>query len=161
MAHLRLATIDDALFLYELRNDQDARINSHNTEPIDFHDHTRWLIWNLKDQWVQLFILVEDGEAIGQIRVEEENTGKLVSFAIAPDHRGRGYGRVMLQAMIAEVWNPMRFKAEIKDFNLASRKLVESVGFVLSHERNGICYYVLESAAPDVEYNRLAVLRHL
>ena len=65
MIKIRPAKIDDAGFLFRLRNDPVTRDNSYTTDPVSMPDHMRWLDWNLKDQFVKLYISTIFGEDIG------------------------------------------------------------------------------------------------
>lgn len=154
---LRPATPDDAQRLFEWRNDPVTRANSHNTAPILYVDHLRWLDWNLKDPFVRIFIGMVNGIEIGTVRVEEENTGKLLSWTVAPDHRGNGYGLSLVKAVVAITQG--KLKAEIRTDNAPSRHIAVDAGMTLDHETAGICYYTFVS--PDFIHDHLAVLRHL
>jgi len=157
MIHLREATTEDAAFLHRLRNDPKTRANSHNTDIVSWDDHVRWLDWNLKDQLVKIYIGVIGGQNIGVVRVEEEATGKLFSWTISPEHRGKGYGQALVKAVVDAIEG--RLKAEIKAGNIASRIIAERSGFILDYEKNEILYYHI---TPDgYIHDPLAVLRHM
>lgn len=154
---IRLANPDDAAFLHRLRNDPETRLNSHNIGPVSWDDHVRWLDWNLKDQCVKIYIGASFGVDVGNVRVSEESTGRLFSWTIAPEHRGKGYGYALVRAVVNATGG--RLKAEIKAGNIGSRLIAERAGFSLDHERNGILYYHI---TPDgYVHDPLAVLRHL
>ena len=154
---LRPATPDDAQRLFEWRNDPVTRANSHNTAPILYADHLRWLDWNLKDPFVRIFIGMVNWIDIGTVRVEEENTGKLLSWTVAPDHRGNGYGLSLVKAVVAIT--PGKLKAEIHRHNAPSLKIAVGAGMTLDHETAGICYYTLVPDGYTIDHT--AVLRHL
>lgn len=157
MIHLRNANMQDAAFLHRLRNDLETRANSHNTAPTSWSDHVRWLDWNLKDQFVKIYIGVIFDADVGTVRVEEESTGKLFSWTIAPEHRGKGYGQALVKAVANATGG--RLKAEIKAGNIGSQVIAERAGFVLDYEKSGILYYHI---TPDgYAHDHLAVLRHL
>jgi predicted acetyltransferase len=56
-------------------------------------------------------------------------------WTIAPEARGRGYGKKMVcQALLLPVAKGQKILAQIKKENVASQKIAESAGFVLDFE---------------------------
>ena len=69
-----------------------------------------------------------------------------VSITVAPERRGTGIGRAMLQAACAQMAEA-DIEAAIRPDNLASRKLFESCGFTpIESAEPGFLRYTL---APD------------
>jgi RimJ/RimL family protein N-acetyltransferase len=132
---LRQATKKDANFLWELRNDDLTRANSFNHDKVAWHDHLIWLDNTLRSD-VSWLLLAENAckDTIGQIRFDKVNDRTAsVSFAIAADFRGKGYGRRLLEKGLLYIQDMTLF-AEITAFvqsrNDASLRLFDHVGFL-------------------------------
>ena len=66
---LTRATEEDCHFLYDLRNEEDVRKNSFQTETFSYESHVAWYKEKLGDKQTQIYILKLDGENIGQARI--------------------------------------------------------------------------------------------
>lgn len=62
-----------------------------------------------------------------------------MSWAVAPDQRGRGIGARMVAKFAERFSEPVR--AEVKAGNVASRRIAEGAGMTLVRERDGVLYY--------------------
>ena len=74
------------------------------------------------------------GVAVGQVRFEREDGGWVISYAVAPEFRGRGLGRPMLAAAIAALragGAAGELIARVKPANLASRRIFAHLNFAL------------------------------
>ena len=138
---LRPATLDDADFLLRLRNDAGTRAQSLHEEVVDAAHHHTYLTSHIDAENVHLYIALDDDVAIGTCRGETHNGETELSWTIAPEQRGLGYGGQMLTALLAVTPGPVT--AVIKDGNLASRRMVEHVGFTLVTNLDGLCTYRL------------------
>ena len=90
--------------------------------------------------WIQIAIEV-GGELAGDVAVGLEQHGLVatIGYTLAPAHRGRGIGRravgVVVDALFSEL-GVHRVQAELDPRNVASARLVESLGF--AHEGAGV-----------------------
>lgn len=75
---LRLATLKDADFLFELRNDSVTRKASHNTGELQKEEHISWLEDTLKNKNRRLYIAEENGIPVG--RVQDDFSDGNVSY---------------------------------------------------------------------------------
>jgi GNAT superfamily N-acetyltransferase len=80
----------------------------------------------------QLYVGVEDDRVIGSIMVGHEgHRGWLYKLAVAPDHRGKGYGEALVRQ--AERWMAARGVPKcnlmIRDTNLEVRAFYERLGY--------------------------------
>lgn len=154
---LRPVSAGDIDILLVWRNDPATRAASRNTEVITREIHVRWLDWRLRDPFTRMFVAEADGIPVGVVRIESENTGQLLSWIVAPEVRGRGFGMKMVEAAFALTTGAV--KAEIRIENEASIKIAESLGMVRVKETDGFAHYRYE---PDgFRSDPLAVLRHL
>lgn len=138
---LRNATLKDWSFLLSLRNDEETRRNSKNNETIHPEEHLSWLKKVLQDPNVHLFIAVQDHNMVGTARANfEPSTGVYeLSWTISPESRGKGFGKQMIKALAEKFGSKIR--AEIKNGNLSSIRLAESVGMRLVMQKDDILYF--------------------
>jgi RimJ/RimL family protein N-acetyltransferase len=129
----------DADRLLEWRNDPDTRANSHRSEVVTRSDHLAWLARSLEDDRRRLWIAEVRGIAVGTMRADRDETEWVLSWTVAPEHRGQGTGRRMLQAVTTILNGPMR--AEIKRDNAASIRIATAVGFCFEREIDGVMYW--------------------
>ena len=130
--------------LLRWRNDPETRANSLNTAEINREKHEAWLEKTLKNPDRLLFIVEEDGQAVGTMRADklEDENGYELSWAVAPEFRDRGLGKKMLLQAVREVKSPI-LKAKIKKENIASIKMAQAAGFSQGPEENGVLVWAL------------------
>ena len=91
---------------------------------------------------LSLMVLENRGDLLGFAELETEGqTGTLAYLAVHPVHRGKGYGRVLLNQALREAFNQpdvMEFRARAHDHEGAARRLYKRTGFEL--ERTVITY---------------------
>ena len=78
---LRRAEKEDCRFLYELRNEEEVRKNSFQTGIFSYEDHVAWFERKLEEKNTRIYILEQDGERIGQARVDLEGQNGEISYA--------------------------------------------------------------------------------
>lgn len=140
---IRDARADDCLDLWEWRNDPLTRTNSRSTEPVPLADHDRWFERAMKSSQTVMKLIEIGGVKAGVVRfdaVDQDANSWQISITIRPDFRGRGIGRVALdgccQAMQAR-FGACDFVAEARTANVASRRIFEQCGFVVTGEADG------------------------
>lgn len=132
---LRKVTKEDAKILFDWANDSETRQNSFSTEPIPWENHLSWLDGKLADENCFFYIgMNEAGEALGTIRFDyqAEKESAVLSYSVAPKHRGNGYGAVLLslgETQIAKEKGCLQIMAEVKTSNGASRKCFLKNGY--------------------------------
>ncbi len=136
---LRPAELRDAEILLRWRNDLLTISASHASEPVSRHDHVAWLDKVLQDPTRRLLIAEAGGVPVGTVRADLGEEGWLLSWTVAPEHRGRGHGKTVV-AMAAELLaGPLL--AEIKTANAASVAIAEAAGLSLVRQAYGVSYY--------------------
>ena len=138
---LRKATEADAEMLFAWRNDPETRANSFHQDELVWEDHLAYLKRVLHDEHVALFIGENDEGALGTVRsVWQEGTYTL-SWAVAPAHRGRGWGKRLLAGLIATLPAGAVYRAEVLAHNAASHRLAQAVGMQVEQVVDEITYY--------------------
>ena len=144
---LRRATMDDAEAILKWRNDERTRAGSFTQNIISLDTHKKWMESKLMDSNCCLFILTEGDELLGNIRLDMEGeSGEVgeISYVINPDHRGKGYGKVILRALEEEVPSWVRvLTGFVKTDNIASQKCFEALGYVKLNAGDVIGYIKL------------------
>jgi UDP-2,4-diacetamido-2,4,6-trideoxy-beta-L-altropyranose hydrolase len=96
--HLRPARPEDCRSVYDWRNDEQTRGFSHDSSRILLEDHERWFGRALTDSKRILLIGESEGNAVGILRYDLEETAALVSINLAPAWRGHGLGTQLLSS---------------------------------------------------------------
>jgi RimJ/RimL family protein N-acetyltransferase len=131
---LRPAEPGDEGLLLGWANDPDTRAASRAHEPIPAADHHRWLERRLTTpDDARIWIGETDGVPIGVVRVERRAPDAFeVSITVAPDARGRGLARPLLETGIRAArtaFGPVTILADILPGNVASVGLFTTAGF--------------------------------
>ncbi|HEY1631760.1 MAG TPA: GNAT family N-acetyltransferase [Rhizomicrobium sp.] len=141
---IRLATPDDAVlmaaYMHRLRAEvRDGGLDTvpWRPPPTDEQEHD-YLRKTLDNPRACLFIALDGGEVVGRINIAggelpfDRHAGTL-GLSVAPHWRGRGLGRMLMQAAIAEAENwPGFCRIELccATWNTRGLALYESMGFV-------------------------------
>ena len=140
---LRKVDFSDADMLLEWRNDITTRRNSQNMDLIDTETHYDWMRKVLASNDL-FFILQATSVPVGMVRVALDNGVGTISYNIAPDKRGCGYGKVIIQMLENYVLKSrmnIRLKALVKKENVASQKIFLGQSFL---ETENAEYYMYE-----------------
>lgn len=136
---LRLATNDDCNFIYEMANDREVRMNSFNSEPIEYDSHVKWFSKKLLSSESEIYILLADGERAGQVRIDINEGVAIISYMISKDNRGKGLGSIMLQLLEEKAFMRNDVKCllgEVKSGNAASVRVFEKLGYKSSFKED-------------------------
>ena len=137
----RPVTMEDAELILIWRNDIASRNNSFSQDEICMETHINWLEKKLADVACQMFILADDGEPVGQIRIDILGRIGEISYLIAPGHRGKGYGTDILMQCEKVVDKQIEVLAGlVKDENKASKRCFEKAGYVKLNGGDTDCY---------------------
>jgi len=139
---MRQAGPEDALLLLGWRNDPLTRENSENTAEVEREEHMAWFRSALSDPDYLIYLAVADDLPVGVARAERKENAWLLSWSIAPECRGRGFGREMVAALIEKLDGLIR--ARIRKGNIASQKIARSVGMYLEGEEGEMEIWELE-----------------
>lgn len=119
--------MDDAERLFEWRNAPSTYQYFRTPEPTDWDGHIKWLASSIERADRQIFIAEIGGEAIGTGRLDHDGDAIELSWTLAPESRGKGYGLPLVAALV-KVAGPGAV-AEIHAGNIASQKIAARAGF--------------------------------
>jgi RimJ/RimL family protein N-acetyltransferase len=132
---LRPATLADAELLFQWRNDPLTRSNSFTTHRVVFDQHLKWLEASLQSLHRQIFVALGPGDIpIGTVRADFMDEQCELSWTVAPEHRQRGFGTLMVKEAIKRLRH-RHFRARIKAGNVASERIARAAGLVLSETK--------------------------
>ena len=128
--YLRRATIEDAEDILRWRNDPKTRENSFTSDVIDLETHMAWFERKLGQSNCLMYILMADECKAGNIRVDITDGVGEISYMIAPEHRGKGYGKEILALIEKELPPDARILVgEVLENNIASARCFEANGY--------------------------------
>lgn len=131
---IRKACLEDAQFLFELRNEKSNRLMFANTKPVKWEDHIAWLTGKLKTPDFSLFIILDEQDnRLGQFRIDSMGE---VSVSIADHFKGKGVGAQVIK-IGSEYYRKTSAKvliANIKSENIASLKAFQNAGYIFKEK---------------------------
>lgn len=143
--HVRHATLADEALLLAWANDPETRKNSFSKDPISSATHRQWFHSRLRDiDGCSIYILeTESGVPIGQVRFEREELGWELHYTVAPEFRGRGIGKSLLNAAIQKFRDEksgVLVFGRAKPENIRSQRIFEGLGFTSKPGGGGVEY---------------------
>ncbi|HIQ22141.1 MAG TPA: UDP-2,4-diacetamido-2,4,6-trideoxy-beta-L-altropyranose hydrolase [Planctomycetes bacterium] len=150
---LRPVEPGDLLCLWHLANERSVRAVSLSSQPIPLESHRQWFQRQQTARRSRLWVLDCCGLPLGVIRYESRRSGEaIVSLAVWPAFRGRGFGSMLLGATWQEACRQLgarKLVAVVRSDNVVSRRLFSRAGFVLrrSHYHRGYQWLVMEKVA--------------
>jgi SAM-dependent methyltransferase/RimJ/RimL family protein N-acetyltransferase len=141
--------MDDAALLWRWANDSETRGNAFDHSAIPYNSHLDWMQARLASPATLWWIFFDAGEPIGQVRFDLTGTAADIDISVAPEGRGRGYGRAMLLQAIRNLRDErddVRPRAAVLAHNTRSLAMFRACGFVPEgvDRRNGEDAIVLE-----------------
>ena len=132
-ARLRQARQDDCKLLWNWANEPTVRAASFSTEPIPWDDHAAWFTSRLGNPGCLTYVGLDENDVpIGQVRFDVEHDEAEISVSVASEHRGKGYGSLLIHLGAAEVFRQtscLEVHAFIKPNNDGSIRAFEKSGF--------------------------------
>jgi len=131
--YLRRVRPEDVDLLFVWANDPEVRKNAFHSESIPYEDHKKWFAGLLTDDSRVQYIMMDGEEAVGQIRFALSEQSAVIDYSIAPDKRGRGYGKQLLRLAKEEVCREYptihTLVGQVKPANIASAKCFVECGY--------------------------------
>ncbi|OBA01907.1 hypothetical protein A9P44_23405 [Paenibacillus polymyxa] len=136
---LRSATLNDSIFIFNLRNDLDTRKNSFVMDEIPYEEHKNWFEKSLEIKTRKILIAYENKVLVGVIRLDLKSDNEaVISISIDPSLRQKGYANKILCEIenYTTSWNNeiKVLTALIKPSNIASVKLFSKRGYTVVSE---------------------------
>ena len=139
--YLKRATIEDAEDMLRWRNDPSTRENSFSKEEIDLKSHIKWLTRKLSQENSHIFILMDGDTKVGSIRVDVTDEVGEISYMVAPEHRGKGYGKKMIGLVEDMLPKDVRVLTGLTlKSNKASGRCFEANGYSFEDAEDAYCY---------------------
>ena len=127
---LRPATLEDAQCLFRWRNDPLTRAQSLQQQPVEWEAHLQWLQASLQNPDRQLYIAESAAQdssgqspVLGTVRADKSAEEYELSWTVAPEQRGKGWGRKMVAALIECLPAGASYKAVVLLTNPASHRI--------------------------------------
>ncbi len=89
--------------IYEWSNDDEVRKNSFNSNKIIYEEHAKWYLNKLRDSNCCIYLLADTNKSIGIVRIERKQNKNVISYSIAKEFRGKGYGYKILLKLEEEL----------------------------------------------------------
>jgi len=134
---------EDIKLLFKWVNDAEVRKNALNTDLIEWENHFNWFTNKLSNSKSKIFIFENENTKIGQIRIDKVDKDRwVIDYSIDKDHRGKGYGFLMTNALLRR-YNNFKFLAIVRSENIPSKKVFEKLQFSreFHQEEEIITYY--------------------
>ena len=137
---IRKASIKDAIFFYELRNEKLARKNFLKKKNIKYNDHLKWYKKKIKKKnAIFLVALSSNSEKIGTVRYETEKIFTNISINISKKFRNLGYGpKIIKNSEKFLKKNKLIIIARIKKKNIASIKIFKKNNYKIIKNNNDL-----------------------
>ncbi|WP_286727553.1 MULTISPECIES: GNAT family N-acetyltransferase [Sphingobacterium] len=130
LATLRQAYPQDIDLLFRWANEDSVRNNSFDSKPIVWENHVAWYRLKLQDLSSKIFILVDQqATSVGQIRLDKVDDCWEIDYSIDVNHRGKGYGKLIVSLIFEKVSPGSKLKAVVKSTNSASLSVFRKLGF--------------------------------
>ena len=133
----------DMKLIYEWSNDKEVRENSFSSSTIKLEEHKRWFESKMRDPNYHILFFLVDSKEVGMVRLSVEKNIATISYLVAKEFRGMGYGKKMLKHLEAYILNnniSTNLYAEVKHSNISSQRIFEGLNYAKSKELNLIKY---------------------
>lgn len=144
---LRKVNASDMEQLYRWRNDPDVRKWSFHTDEISLEEHMKWFQLTMDRDDVDIFVLEEDGQPAGQIRLTYWYDELVIGYSIDCNCRGRHLGQrivVLMEEMLKREESLRKdgeyFVAYVQKNNVVSRRVFQVLGYSEEEQRKWIKY---------------------
>lgn len=139
--YLRKVKETDCDLLFGWANDLEVRKNSFQSSMISYENHRNWFQGKLVDADCEIFLCIADGKEVGQVRVEYKEREGVISYSIAKEYQGMGYGQRMLLLVEEKAAGRTEWLAGyVKLENKISQYVFEKLGYEKEWEGNYLVY---------------------
>lgn len=136
---IKKASLKDASFFYELRNEKKARKNFFITKKINYNDHLKWYKNKLRQKNIIFLIaLIGNSKKIGIVRYDVGVIFANISINISRDFRSLGYGSRILKKSEKFLKRKLIIISRIKKDNKASIKIFKNNNYRVIKNHNDL-----------------------
>ncbi len=142
---IKKASINDASFFYELRNEKSARKNFFNTKNIKYNDHLKWYEKKIKKKnAIFLVALSNNSEKIGTVRYETNKIFTDISINISKKFRNIGFGSKIIKESEKFLKKKTIIISRIRSNNKSSIKIFKRNNYnVIKNNKNLILIKII------------------
>lgn len=132
---VRTTNINDSNLYLVWANEKEVRENSVNQNEISIESHEKWFNSKLSDENSVLLISEVHSAPVGQVRFDIKDKIAHIGYSIDKDHRGKGYGKLLLKKSILYLLNSSKrtnidyLQGIVKINNIPSSYVFEKLGF--------------------------------
>lgn len=131
--------------MFKWRNDPETIATSVSRKQISAADHQDWMLERTFNPAHSVFIFESNGVPVGSYTLIVRDTKKVeISYMVAPEHRGFGQGKAMIEAAIASIRGKWTVVSRTRKENEASQRVLEHAGMVLVSENDDYFFYKKE-----------------
>lgn len=145
---LRKATQEDVSLTFDWANHSETRQYSFSKEWFNLDTHTSWFTSKISNPDCLYKILDDNGLPVGSIRLDIKEQEGIISYLIAPGHKGRGFGNKIVQMFLSDLKNEgigvKKVVGLVQTDNIASIKIFESLGFHKIQHDNGVLKFEIK-----------------
>lgn len=136
---IKKASLKDANFFYELRNEKTARKNFFNTNNIKYNDHLKWYKKKLRQKnTIFLIALINNSKKIGMIRYDFGLVFANISIIITQEFRNHGHGSKIIKKSEKFLKKKTIVISQIKKKNKASVKIFRNNNYEVINKNNNL-----------------------
>ena len=129
---LRRAEPQDIDIFYAWRNEETTRKNSFSKDWVNYSEHRAWFIAALNNPAEEMWVLCNDEDRLGQIRLSHKDESYYLTYSVAREYRGQGYGKILLRLVENEICQrepKQKIVAHVKNDNVASQMVFRSLKY--------------------------------
>ena len=142
----------DCDLLFAWANDPLTRSMAFSKEQIPYEQHVKWFERKLASDSL-MYICYANEKPIGQVRFDIEESSAYVDISLAPESRGRAYGKEILRATTQEVLRNcphMMIVADVLIDNIPSQRMFEACGYKRINADNTKIQYELRNCFREI-----------
>ncbi|MBI9014621.1 MAG: UDP-2,4-diacetamido-2,4,6-trideoxy-beta-L-altropyranose hydrolase [Clostridiales bacterium] len=144
---LRCVKFEDMEDVFRLSNENYVRRFSINCDKIDWENHKIWFSNMLNSDENIFYIVTDKAERfLGQIRYKIESNTAVVSISLDRAIIGRGVSSVLLDKSMSKLSDEIpkikKIIAFVSKENIASKKIFEKTGYILSSDTKDMFEYI-------------------
>lgn len=135
------ATEEYCDLLFEWTNDEDVRLNSFNSELIQYEEHKKWFKSKIESDDTIIYIYKVNNQDIGVIRLEKtDNNSYLINYSITKEHRKKGHATKLLK-LIKKMHKEQLLIGKVKKENIPSLKAFIKAEYIMKEEIDIYVFY--------------------